>query len=135
MNKQLKDLMKRAGKARIQAQQRELDRKFFAWVENTFNINHYEKYHSNGKPIAIVDNALAFIRASSEEMSAVVHSKCSVCRSEAHDVGVVRNLEELGERLSLDEQGNFPDFCRYFLFKQPQTPDSVLFSKNIEAIN
>jgi len=43
MSEQLEDLMKRAGEARSQKRQRELDRKFFAWIEDTFNIYQYEK--------------------------------------------------------------------------------------------
>jgi hypothetical protein len=135
MSEQLEDLMKRAGEARAQKRQRELDRKFFAWIEDTFNIKRYEKDNAYGNPAIVFDKFLVFVRANREEMSAEVYSKCHVCKNEVHNVGVVRNLEELGERLRLDEQGNFPAICDYFLIGQPQTPINVLLSNKAEAVN
>ncbi len=115
MNKQLEDLMKNAGEARAQKRQKELDRKFFAWLEDTFGIEKYEKEDANGKPAAVVDNSLVFVRANFQELSADVYSKCPICIKEVHNVGVVKNLEELGECLKLDESGSFPSFCQHFL--------------------
>lgn len=135
MSERLADLMKRAGEARAQKRQRELDRKFFAWIEDTFNIKQYEKDNAYEKPAVVFDKFLVFVRANQEEMSAEVYSKCRVCKNEVHNVGVVRNLEELGECLSLDEQGNSPNFCEHFRISQPQTPVNALFSNNIEAVN
>jgi hypothetical protein len=135
MSAQLEDLMKRAGEARTQKRQREFDRKFFAWFEDTFNIYQYDKTDAYGKPAALVDNALVFVRRESEEMSADVYSKCHDCKNEVHNFGVARNLEELGERLRLDEQGNFPAICEYFLIGQPQTPVNALLSNKAEAVN
>lgn len=135
MNNQLEDLMKRAGEPRAQKRQRELDRKFFAWLEDTFYINQYDKTDSYGKPAAIVDNTLVFVGRKSEEMSADVYSKCHDCKNEVHNFGIVRSLEELGECLRLDERGNFPAICEYLLVGQPQTPVNALFSKNFEAVS
>lgn len=136
MDKQLKDLLKRAGEARAQKRRGESDRKFFAWIEDTFNINKYEKDTAYGKPAVIVDNFFVFVRTDSKEMSADVYSKCSLCSGEVHNFGVVRNIEELGESLTLDEQGNLPAVCKYFLMGQPKTPiNSLLFSNNIETVN
>jgi hypothetical protein len=135
MSEQLEDLKKRAGDARAEKRRRELDRKFFAWIEDTFNINQYDKGEAYGRAAAVIDDAMVFIRKDLKEMSADVYSKCHDCKNEIHNFGIVRNLEELGERLRLDEQGNFPAVCEYFLIGQPQTPVNTLLSNNAEAVN
>ena len=135
MSKQLEDLMKRAGEARSQERQRELDRKFFAWLEDTFNINKCDKTTVCGKSAAIVDNALIFVRENSEDMNADVYSKCRSCLGEIHNFGTVRNLEELGECLRVDEQGNFPIVCQYLFLGQIQTRVSINLSEKADKFN
>lgn len=135
MSKQLENLMKNAGEARAQKRQKESDRKFFAWLEDTFGIEKYEKEDTNGKPAAIVDNSLLFIRANLQELSADVYLKCGLCINEVHNFGVVKDLEELGECLKLDESGNLPSFCRYFLVSHPQTAVNRLLSQKNAVFN
>jgi hypothetical protein len=135
MSEQLEDLMKSAGEARAQKRQRELDRKFFAWIEDTFNIKQYEKDSAYGKPAAVVDNSLVFVRANFQELSADVYIKCNVCINETHNFGAVKNLEELGECLKLDESGNLPLFCPHLLSSQPPPPVNQLLSQENAVFN
>jgi len=135
MSEQLADLMKRAGEAHARKQQKERNQKFFAWFEDTFGIEKYDKEDADGKPAVLVDSCMVFICKSFEEMSAIVHIKCNVCKDTLHSVGTVRNLEELGERLNLDEQGNYPTECVKQFSRAPYTPVDSVFQSYVEATN
>ncbi len=135
MSKQLKNLMKRAGEARAMKQQKENARNFFAWFEDTFEIEEYDRVNADGKPAVIVGSSMVFICKSFEEMSITLHISCNVCKDTFNSVGTSRSREELGEHLNLDERGNYPAECVKQFFLTPYTPVDSVFSQENAATN
>jgi hypothetical protein len=113
LEKEVEELFKKAGASYKRKQQIERDHKFFTWFEENFEIRKYQRGNTNeGNPCLSVGNFIGFICNNFDEMSAEVHTRCSLCETyELHYAGVVKNPEELGKYLSFNGQGNYYFDC------------------------
>ncbi len=134
MSEQIKELFKKSEEAYERKQQKKRDQQFFSWFEITFGIEKYERTISNGNSAAFVDDFIMFVCAS-EEMSAEVYAKCNVCKEQGlYSIGIVKNLADLGERLSLYKEENCYIGCGiHKLFLTENTDLSS--AREMEAVN
>lgn len=129
MSEQIKELFKKAEEAYEKNQQIKSDHKFFAWLEKTFGIKKYERTTSGENAVAFVDNFMMFVCANLEEMSAEVYAECPDCEEQGfYSIGIVKSLEDLGEKLS------YIGCSIRDLFPSPKN-DVSSSVKEIEAIN
>jgi DNA repair exonuclease SbcCD ATPase subunit len=135
MSEQIKELFKKSEEAYDRKQQKKRDQQFFAWFEITFGIEKYEQIIFNGNSAAFVDDFIMFVCKSFEEISAEVYAKCNVCKEQGlYSIGIVKNLADLGECLSLYKEENYYIGCGiHELFPTKNTDLSS--AGEMEAVN